>query len=701
MGMRRAFISYFSRDVGLARVFEGRLRKAGIDTWRDETRLESDWSKEIAYELANYCDVVCLLWTAAASGSRWVRHEWLTARALEKHIVPCLFPGGPDLPEPLANVHGIIVKSPDAGAKKLIERVRTLPLGPPRYDYTILPQNSFVLHNPNPDFVGRHTDLLELYLKMIGNLHKIGLNQGGLVGMGGIGKTQLEVEFAYRYSFAFRAVYWIDARDSTNRVRDLVRLSRDRLRLVASDKATPEAAAQALFALQEHSKNNPGTLLLMDNVEDPKLLNSEEVFRGIPLTVLSLGADLLFTTRRRFSLPGVAGHAVDVLSPEAAYTLLTAHHPPATTVEIDHAKAVANALGYLPLAIVLVAGYLNKYPSVSFADYRSVLLQKKLSNIDLGVISEAELATRHRAAVRATLEEQWLAVDQEPSRRLFLIAGQSPESSAHPKARLGCLAGIPQPATPIDRPLDRAFAQLELLSLVEPIGSERRHARLHPLVREFAADLLTAEASENLRREASDAVANAYADPLRLAAELQARGVVEVIGDVRAALSWAPDHAALKPLERLLDRERPHLIAPLLGHPESVFRQLHHRAQIMGLPLMAHLFLTAAGGKSAPVLRTVTARPFEAVSLMRGLWGHQNVVQGVAFVDHVRAVSASWDGTLILWNVATGEAERVLRGQLRLSRLLPPLPMDAGQYLAAPTNECAYGISQPAPRSTC
>ncbi len=34
-----------------------------------------------------------------------------------------------------------------------------------------------------------------------------------ITGMGGIGKTQLAVEFAYRYGHHFKGVHWLDLRD--------------------------------------------------------------------------------------------------------------------------------------------------------------------------------------------------------------------------------------------------------------------------------------------------------------------------------------------------------------------------------------------------------------------------------------------------------------------------------------------------------
>ena len=600
MGKPRIFISYSSKNRVQAEAIHKSLEAVGA-VWRDQTRLETNWSREIAFALAD-SDLLCLLWSADAATSKWVKHEWLTARALEKRIIPCLFPNAPDLPEPLRNIHGVAFDTMKSGCSALNKRISEADGFLVHYDYTMLPRNSYIPFNPNPYFKGRHVDLLELYLKMIGNLNKIGINQVGTTGMGGIGKTQLAVEFAHRFSYSFHAVYWIQPASPNTWLKEFTSIATDRLRreIEHFDKLNGDKAY--LFALQEYFKDHPNTLVVMDNVTEPKLLNSDAYLFG--LTPLTLGCDLLFTTRRDFQLPGVASQAVNVLSPEAAYELFAAYRVPEKPGDEDHVRAICSAVGFLPLAVILVGAYLKKYSShISFADYHEELVKKKLDVIDIGEMSEEDLATRHVAAVRATLEDQWRMLKDEDARRLFCLAGQLPEAAIIPKARLGLLAGIAPGRSKIDQPLAKAFNHLHELYLVERLEDDTRVARLHPLVHEFSNQLVPGAEQAGFKAAAAEKLTEVLFDYARLEAEVRSQGAEAVIGDLDTGIEWWGQDAerlyelkilqgALRLSADVLARDVRQLAGQLIG------RLLGNRTSSIQA-----LLKQAAGGKAWPWLR--------------------------------------------------------------------------------------------------
>ena len=212
-------------------------------------------------------------------------------------------------------------------------------------------------------------------------------------------------------------------------------------------------------------------LLLVDNVIGPLDLNRDNIlFPGDPtskFTLLTLGCNLLFTTRRDFEgkLPDVIEHKLEMLLTDSAYELLTKYRKPESNGEEEYAKKICNSLGYLPLAIVLVGGYLSKYSETTVQEYYEEHIKDKLGSVDLDQISQDELATRHIAAIRGTFEPEWKILEKDSgeaspqqqqqqqqkqqetqsnqnSKKLVSILSLLPESAIIPKNRLVIYSGI-------------------------------------------------------------------------------------------------------------------------------------------------------------------------------------------------------------------------------------------------------------------
>ena len=100
-----------------------------------------------------------------------------------------------------------------------------------------------VPHLRNPDFTGRNDLLDRLFTSLAPDSGSTGLKAQALSGLGGVGKTQVAIEFAYRHRAKFQAVFWVSA-DNEETLRDGLATIAYRLRLV--DPAQPPATAVAV-----------------------------------------------------------------------------------------------------------------------------------------------------------------------------------------------------------------------------------------------------------------------------------------------------------------------------------------------------------------------------------------------------------------------------------------------------------------------
>ncbi len=115
----------------------------------------------------------------------------------------------------------------------------------------------------NPDFTGRET-LLSNLRKALETRSAASVLPQTLHGMGGVGKTQLAVEFVYRYADQYDVVWWISAEQQSLVLQSLFDLSR-RLGLPQTEDLR-QAATMVIDAL---ASTRLRWLLVYDNALDP------------------------------------------------------------------------------------------------------------------------------------------------------------------------------------------------------------------------------------------------------------------------------------------------------------------------------------------------------------------------------------------------------------------------------------------------
>jgi KaiC/GvpD/RAD55 family RecA-like ATPase len=192
----------------------------------------------------------------------------------------------------------------------------------------------------NPHFTGRDVLLEEVRHKL---LAKPNAAVQALHGPGGIGKTQVALEYAYRYAGQYDLVWWVDAEQSEQVSARYAELAA-RVGVAKPDAGVETNARYALEYLRAHDR----WLIVLDNAEDPLALRT-----WLPD---GTGGHVLITARNPAWSKIVPGLPLGVFSREESLAYLTGRLP---TLSAERAQALAESLGDLPLALAQAAGVLG------------------------------------------------------------------------------------------------------------------------------------------------------------------------------------------------------------------------------------------------------------------------------------------------------------------------------------------------------
>ncbi|MDH6706415.1 cellulose biosynthesis protein BcsQ [Kitasatospora sp. MAA19] len=196
----------------------------------------------------------------------------------------------------------------------------------------------------NPSFTGRAAVLEQLRNQLRGGMAAVLPTPQTLYGLGGVGKTQVALEYAHRFMSDYDLVWWIDAEQTELVAPALADLAR-RLGLRVGDSVT-EAAEAAREALRRGVPTQRW-LLIFDNADEPA-----EIRRFFP----GGSGHILVTSRNQ----AWTGHAealeVDVFTRGESVEHLCRR---ARGLSRPDADRVAEAVGDLPLAVEVAAAWLD------------------------------------------------------------------------------------------------------------------------------------------------------------------------------------------------------------------------------------------------------------------------------------------------------------------------------------------------------
>ena len=319
----------------------------------------------------------------------------------------------------------------------------------------------------NPHFTGRDALLERLHENLAPGETSL---VHALHGLGGVGKTQLAVEYAFRYASEYDIVWWFEAEQPTL-VPDQFALLAERLGLPAGLPG-PEAVALVLDELRGRDR----WLLVFDNVPGPADI--------APFRPSAVSGRAIVTSRH----PGWGAIGprleIDVLAREESVGLLR-HRVP--SMPREHAEELAIELGDLPLALAQAAGYIES-SGVEHARYLALWRAHRERLLDRGNVSDHVLldATwsvslerlRNDAPAAVMLLElaAYLAPQPVPLRLIETAA-------AHGTGELSSVAGD-------ELALEDALARLAAYSLVRRLrGGFVMHRLVQAAVRRSLTDL--------------------------------------------------------------------------------------------------------------------------------------------------------------------------------------------------------------------
>jgi hypothetical protein len=197
----------------------------------------------------------------------------------------------------------------------------------------------------NPNFTGRDAALVALQQ---GLAAEATVTVQAVQGMGGVGKTQLANEYAYRHCGSYDLVWWIAAEEPTLIPDQFAALA---TRLGRESEQDPD---RLRVLVHEALREVPGWLLVFDNAD-----TVDDIKAWLPTAPLPPGipGHVVVTTRRGgFSAIGGV-HDLDVVDPDEAVRLMRARVP---ALEENVARRIAEGLGRLPLALEQAAAYLDR-----------------------------------------------------------------------------------------------------------------------------------------------------------------------------------------------------------------------------------------------------------------------------------------------------------------------------------------------------
>ena len=351
----------------------------------------------------------------------------------------------------------------------------------------------------SPFFTGRG-DILR-------NLHEA--IKGGptaITGLGGVGKTQIAVEYAHRRRDEYKAVFWVTASDESmlsSGYSDIARC----LDLPQKDQNDQQLV---IDAVKRWFDSNEGWLLILDNADDPSVL--PPFMPGEPK-----GRILITSRAETLQEVGIPEPLkLEQMPPDEAldFLLKRTGKKDLDDRELQAAESLAKELEYLPLALEQAAAYIVE-KRCKFAAYLKGFEQRRLKLLD----SQKPLMGNYPKSVVTTWDANFEAVESASRAAadvLRLSAMLAPEPIPHEVLAKGAGKLGPKMSRALAKYPEDPLILDELLSHLSRYSLIRRGEdgwSIHGLVQAVVRERMSEDERRTWAERAVNAVNTASPDP--------------------------------------------------------------------------------------------------------------------------------------------------------------------------------------------
>jgi len=358
----------------------------------------------------------------------------------------------------------------------------------------------------NAFFTGRQ-ELLQALHQKLRREQSMALTQSWAIsGLGGIGKTQIALEYAYRHRPEYNAIFWISATTQQTLHADLVAIAQ----YLDLPEKSKQDYTQVILAVKKWLATHRDWLLILDNVDDLAFVRDILPAEHAGYLLLTTRAQAIGSVAQRIDVEtmGLAEGTLFLLR-RAKLLALGAFLDQAPQHQLAEAEAIVIEMDFLPLALDQAGAYieevgcdLSTYLDI-YRSHRRELLQRR-----------GHLASDHPESVVTTWSLNFQHVEQfnvAAAEILRLCAFLEPDTIPEELFSEGGLDLGPllSPAAKDPLALNAAFEELRKFSLVQRVA-ENRLLRIHRLVQAVLKDAMGVEEQRRWAERAVRVVSTAF-----------------------------------------------------------------------------------------------------------------------------------------------------------------------------------------------